>query len=267
MATSSALSTGGIIESASAFFGSDSSSSARTANEPRQRANLGGARQERAMARRLEQLQAALGESEATTGAVADIKKHPATNNEKKSSGTTSFIVANLVSALLGASVMWLATSQTHPAPAPALPTPAASIVTTVIPEPALIAPAVPEITDKAKVDTLLEAWRSAWAHRDVDGYLNAYSQQFTPADGMSREAWVAARTKKLSAGAPIDIQIRELGIERLNDDQFKATFLQDYASGSYREMARTKILHIAREGSEWRITKEWLAENKLTTK
>ena len=77
----------------------------------------------------------------------------------------------------------------------------------------------------------------------------------------------MAARTSKLSAGAPIAIQIRELGIERINADQFKATFLQDYSSGSYREMARTKTLLITRENDEWKIIREWVAENPLTQK
>jgi hypothetical protein len=50
-------------------------------------------------------------------------------------------------------------------------------------------------------------------------------------------------------------------GSDRLLPTAF-VSFLQDYASGKYREMARTKVLLIVREHGEWKITKEWLAEN-----
>lgn len=222
------------------------------------------------MARRLEQLHAALGEPEASPAIAADIKKRPATIASEKPFGTGSLITTAMISALFGAGLMWL--SLPHgPTPGTRAPSvlslPAPPVAVPAIPETALPAPATTVISDKTRVGELLEAWRNAWAQRDIAAYLNAYSQQFTADDGSSRDTWVAARTKKLSAGAPIDIQVRELGIERLNADQFKATFLQDYASGSYREMARTKVLLISRENGEWKITKEWMAENKPTTK
>ena len=222
------------------------------------------------MARRLEQLHTALGEPEASPAIAADIKKRPAAIASEKPFGTGSLITTAMISALFGAGLMWL--SLPHgPTPgtrAPAvLSLPAPPVAAPAIPEAALPASATTVISDKARVGELLEAWRNAWAQRDIAAYLNAYSQQFTAVDGSPRDTWVAARTKKLSAGAPIDIQVRELGIERLNADQFKATFLQDYASGSYREMARTKVLLISRENGEWKITKEWMAENKPTTK
>ena len=222
------------------------------------------------MARRLEQLHTALGEPEASPAIAADIKKHPATIDSEKSFGTASLITTAVISALFGAGLMWLSQPDgaAHGTAVPSvLSLPARTVAAPAIPEVALPAPATTVIDDKTRVGELLEAWRNAWAQRDIAGYLNAYSPQFTADDGSSRDTWVAARTKKLSTSAPIDIQVRELGIERLNADQFKATFLQDYASGSYREMARTKVLLITRENGEWKITKEWMAENKPATK
>jgi ketosteroid isomerase-like protein len=269
VAISHPLPASGIIESATALFGNSESKSIRSMHNFRRQTNPDN-KQERAMARRLEQLHAALGEPEAAPAKTAGIQNHPAVIDSGKSFGTGSLIITAMISALFGAGLMWLSTPHgaTSATRAPALlsmPSPPAA--TPALREAALLAPAMPEISDKTRVGELLEAWRNAWAQRDIAGYLATYSQQFTPADGNSRDAWVAARSKKLSAGAPIDIQIRELGIERINADQFKATFLQDYAAGSYREMARTKTLLIARENDGWKITKEWMAENKLATR
>lgn len=270
MAISPPLPASSIIESATAFFGSSEPKSVRSTNTPRHQANPDNNKHERAMARRLEQLHAALGEPEAISAKATDIQNRPATIDSGKSFGTGSLVITAMISALFGAGLMWLNAPHgpTPATPAPALLSlPAPSASPPALPEATLLAPATTEISDKTRVGELLEAWRNAWAQRDIAGYLNTYSQQFTPADGNSRDAWVAARSKKLSAGAPIDIQVRELGIERLNADQFKATFLQDYASGSYREMARTKTLLITRESGEWKITKEWQAENMLATR
>jgi ketosteroid isomerase-like protein len=216
------------------------------------------------MARRLEQLHSALGESEVAT-AKAIVKDLPSTVDSVKTFPAGRLIMTAILSALFGAGIMWLGAPHPQPTAAPAPLTLAAPpTVAPTTSNPVLTAPATAEVSDKTQVGELLDTWRNAWAQRDIASYLDTYSQQFTPIDGSTRDAWVAARTKKLSAGAPIDIQIRELGIERLNADQFKVTFLQDYASGNYREMARTKVLLIIRENGEWKIAKEWMTENKL---
>lgn len=222
------------------------------------------------MARRLEQLQAALGEQETPPAKATGISPQPTSVNSRVTSGTARLIITAIMSALFGAGMMWLSTSGTSAPTTPAASLHSATAAPVVAPLPAEAKPLAPlttEISDKAHVGDLLENWRKSWMLRDVSGYLNAYSQNFAPADGNSHDAWVAARTSKLSAGAPIDIQIRELGVERINADQFKATFLQDYASGSYREMARTKTLIVARENGTWKITKEWITDNKPITR
>lgn len=264
VATLSTHSTGGIIESAASFFGSGAPTPSRATYSSEYSATPESNKQERAMARRLEQLHTALGDSAVAPSTAATAQNLSPAPESVKSFGTVSLIITAIVSALSGAGTMWLCAPQAPTDLPPALQTMAGvPVIAPALREPAFVAPSTTEPSDKTKISQLLDTWRNAWAHRDIAGYLNAYSQQFTPADGNTRNTWVAARTKKLSAGAPIEIQIREFGIERINDDQFKATFLQDYASGSYQEMARAKTLIIARENGEWKITKEWMAETK----
>lgn len=270
MATLSTIPSGGIIESATAFFGSSAPRPSRATNSARHQENRAEDKQKHAMARRLDQLHTALGASTVAPAKAVTADALPSAPEPVKLFGTGSLIVTAMLSALVGAGLMWLGTPQAETRTTPAhLPVVAAApkAATAVRSEPLHAAPATAVISDKTKIGELLNTWRNAWAQRDIAGYLNAYSKEFTPTDGSTRDAWAAARTKKLSPGAPIDIQIRELGIERLNADQFKATFLQDYASGSYQEMARTKVLLIVRENGEWKITKEWLAEKKPAMK
>lgn len=252
VAISSPLHADSMTGAASGFFGNSSSTAPRRQSAPEQ------GKQECAMARRLEQLHTALGETDGVPDSSKNIPRPAAAIQSTNTVGTGSLVTTGLLAALLGASLTWLAL-QTPPLPAE--PTAYLQAAARPIPVPAS-APTAAKISDKAKIGNLLENWRKAWTQRDIAGYLNSYSQRFVPTDGQPRATWAAARTQKLAPGAPIDIQIRELGIERLNADQFKATFLQDYASGSYRETARTKTLLVARENGEWKITREWMTEN-----
>ena len=256
MTTSSVFPASGIIEAASSQLGS---SHTRFAQKPGTgHANRADDRHERAMARRLQQLQAALGNNE-NIAPMPETAQPVAASRSRNAVGTGALALSCALSALLGAGAMWLSTDSDLGAKATAPITVAAAVSSTApqAPQMAPAVPAEPEVSDTTRINDLLEAWRNAWSQRDIAGYLNAYSQQFSPADGSSRDAWVAARTKKLAAGAPIDIQIKRLSIKRIDADQFKASFLQDYASGSYRETARTKTLLMVREGNAWKIRQE----------
>ena len=114
----------------------------------------------------------------------------------------------------------------------------------------------VPDESDSAR--DLIEHWRQAWVARDVSAYLGFYSPNFLPPRGQSLADWKAARRKALSRPAGIEIKITALRIERLTDDQVKVVFLQDYSSGSYREVAQPKTLLLVRSGSQWQIAGEW---------
>lgn len=254
MSVSSALPTASIIESASNRFAS---------NRANISADLDSARHRRAMARRLEQLNAALGETQPPAPAFcAEVVQQPSAiaTQPGKTTDVGALFVTGLLSALLGAGFMWLALQpETHIPFAPAPMTATASHAPDIQPP----MPVAKQISDQAEVEALLENWRNAWMQRDIVGYLKAYSTQFTPADGNSRTAWVAGRTKKLAAGAPIDVQVRKLAVEQLDTDRYQATFLQDYASGAYREMGRAKTLLLVRENGQWRISGEWMADQK----
>lgn len=245
MENSSVLDSGRIIDSASMLLGS----------QPQAPGSAEATRRNQAMARRLEQLQAAMGQDDTPLEPAPGASPPTPPAASRRGFNATPLVMAAIVLALAGTALMSL-TAQPEPmpnSPAATRPIPATVAVAAAPP----IA-GQPEISNEKQVSETLESWRSAWARRDVAAYLNAYSRDFSPADGSSRDSWVLARTKKLSAAASIDIRIDDLAIERVDERRFKASFRQDYASGSYRETARAKTLLFAREADGWKIIKEW---------
>ena len=116
---------------------------------------------------------------------------------------------------------------------------------------------AAPLAASVAEAQALVERWRQAWSGRDVQAYLACYSPDFVPADGQARPNWEAARRKMLARRADIRVAVNALRLEHLDTDQMKASFLQDYTAGSYREQARAKTLRLVRLGADWLIAGE----------
>lgn len=193
-----------------------------------------------------------------------------------------------IVSALFGATLMWLAIGNkpralslpdatTVRAPAPVgvttpsaadAPTPAASptmpagsppapAVSTAAAQ-AATAPPAPSLSLEQEIATMLEAWRNAWANRDPEAYLSFYSPDFAPADGQKRSTWAESRRKNLTSRPSIDVAIHDLEIERMGEGLAKARFHQDYAAGKIRETGQPKTLLLVREQGDWLIAGEW---------
>ena len=176
----------------------------------------------------------------------------------------STVLLSGVFSALGTAGLMWLANGAQQRGGA-AVPAPQAAVAPAVLAldaKPTLAAVGAPEPApvddDESQARAVLERWRQAWASRDVEAYLACYSRDFLPADGQTRSAWAATRRNKLSSRSDISLQVHDVRVERVDGDHLKVVFLQDYASGTYRESARPKTLLLARTGADWRIAGEW---------
>lgn len=239
----------------------------------KERKSLGRRDYDLALAQRLEQLQTAMGESPSTVPPMTHAAGAPLAAIPPRPPQSITLVATALISALAGAGAMWLAIGSPPPAESAqtqivsAAPVPVAAALAPVTPvaqaAPAASAepappppPAVNSDEDQAR--QLLDAWRQAWSSRDSDAYLSFYSPDFTPADGQKRADWAAARRKNLASRPDISVNAREVNIERIDDQQLKLAFLQDYAAGSYRETAQPKSLLLVRQGGKWLIAGEW---------
>lgn len=129
------------------------------------------------------------------------------------------------------------------PGPAPAAP-------------PTASAPASAPANDPAaEVAALVETWRSAWAARDVTGYLDTYAPDFRPADGSTHDTWAAQRRDRLRNARGLTVRVERLDI-RVDGDRATARFQQHYRAGSLDDKT-TKRLVLVRGAGGWKIREE----------
>jgi ketosteroid isomerase-like protein len=222
-----------------------------------ERLDLGRRDYDVALAKRLVELRTVIGENAAAVPPAPPPITAPEPALQGSGFRTGTLLATALLSAVVGAGAMWLAIGDN--------PQPAAPQVATASAPPSVAQVAIgraqaaaPPPADDDLVREAIENWRSAWAGRDVDAYLACYSADFTPANGQKRDAWVAARRKSISTRSHIAVNTTEPKLERLDAQRMKAQFLQDYASGSYRETAQAKTLLLVRNEAGWKIAGEW---------
>lgn len=112
-----------------------------------------------------------------------------------------------------------------------------------------------PSAIDEARLFT--ETWAQAWSARDFEHYIDAYSKNFTPEQGLTRGVWEQARRQKIEGRKSISVTIRDLKIDADGKERMRVHFLQDYAADNFHETGTPKLLILAREDGAWRIIGE----------
>ena len=90
-----------------------------------------------------------------------------------------------------------------------------------------------------------IEKWRAAWQAQNVAVYIAQYTDNFQPANGQSREAWMRDRRVKLMRPKTITVRIDNLQVQRQDRQRWKATFLQRYQSDTYQDVVTKELLLI----------------------
>ena len=100
-----------------------------------------------------------------------------------------------------------------------------------------------------------VHSWARAWAAKDMDAYLAAYSPQFEPPGGQARAAWEKDRTARITGKSSISVVLTDLKLT-VNGDKAKASFRQAYKADALAVSSR-KTLALEKVGTRWLITKE----------
>ncbi|MBA4254500.1 MAG: DUF4440 domain-containing protein [Polaromonas sp.] len=104
-------------------------------------------------------------------------------------------------------------------------------------------------------ITAAIQAWAKAWAAKDMDAYLAAYSAKFNPGGGKSRKSWEKERHDRIVTKNSITVSVSDISI-KVNDDRATASFRQAYRAGSLVSNSR-KTLEMAKENGRWLITRE----------
>ena len=125
---------------------------------------------------------------------------------------------------------------------------------------PALLVASKPVPSDDAdKKESLrlaIETWRSAWATRDVNAYLNCYQRDFRGTEP-ERKAWEAYRRKQIEgAVGRIDLHIQDMQIN-VRGEEAQVRFKQHYRADNFTDSGN-KELSLVRADGKWLIKKEF---------
>lgn len=152
------------------------------------------------------------------------------------------------------------------PVVAPPVAVAAAPVKPAVVPEPKASPAAKPEpkpaaepkaavAKEAAEVESAVNAWVTAWEKQDMQGYLDAYSEKFTPANGASLAKWKEDRRVRIVGKSGISISLQNIQVS-VKGDEATAKFRQKYVAGSLNTTTR-KTLSMRHERGAWRIVRE----------
>ncbi len=100
-----------------------------------------------------------------------------------------------------------------------------------------------------------LEAWRKAWANRDVEAYFSFYAADYA-GNADSPAAWQASRRRIIEQAGLIDISFGEATIEMDGKERATLTFPMNYRSKRFEDEG-VKQLQLVRDQGQWRIARE----------
>lgn len=111
---------------------------------------------------------------------------------------------------------------------------------------------------DSKQVQAAVQNWAKAWAAKDVETYLKAYSKDFVPAGKTVRSVWEAERRQRILSKTTIQVKIENLTIS-IKDKVAVAKFRQSYRAGALAVSSR-KRLELTKSGAQWLIVNESIA-------
>lgn len=108
---------------------------------------------------------------------------------------------------------------------------------------------------DTNKVRERLQNWALAWSNKDIKGYLDAFSDDYSPTNWQRRN-WINQRKQRITSPKYIKVTLSNMEIEVINDNIAIAHFVQDYQSDNYHDK-EIKLMVLRKIKQQWKITEE----------
>lgn len=109
--------------------------------------------------------------------------------------------------------------------------------------------------SDEAVVRDTLVAWAAAWSRKDTKAYFDLYAADFRRPGGLSRKAWEAERTQRLTKPGKESIEVDDIRVS-FADGKATARFRQVYRSATVKSSV-VKTFVFVRSGDRWLIQEE----------
>lgn len=105
-------------------------------------------------------------------------------------------------------------------------------------------------------VRAALQDWARAWSTQNLEGYFDAYSDDFDPAGERSVTEWTRLRNNRLTAPETIEVKLSDIDVILTSPDSAVVRFDQRYRSNLYQDRERKTVTMV--HGAEgWVITSE----------
>ncbi len=112
------------------------------------------------------------------------------------------------------------------------------------------------QVAEADEIVKAVHAWASAWAKKDVAGYLAYYAKDFKTPKGEARGDWEQARKQRISAPKKIEVGIESPKVSISGDNAASVSFRQIYRSDVTRTSG-TKTLVMVKTNGKWLIREE----------
>ena len=107
----------------------------------------------------------------------------------------------------------------------------------------------------ESRLKNLVLDWAKAWSQKNVEGYIDFYSTDFT--QGLSSHpAWIEHRQKRINRAQDLIIDINDIQIRAITENRAIIEFKQLYQSRTFSDHV-VKQLRLSLIDSEWKITDE----------
>jgi adhesin transport system outer membrane protein len=113
-----------------------------------------------------------------------------------------------------------------------------------------------------AELPKAVETWLDAWNRKDVTRYLESYSANFVPPQGMNRAQWETQRKARISKQGDIQITIGKVVPVKCDAQAAEVSFPQEYGSANYKDKVE-KTLAMENVKGIWKITSETVTKGR----
>ena len=140
----------------------------------------------------------------------------------------------------------------------PATPAPITTLTNTASTSPAK----EPATRACATLPQVVTDWLQAWNSKDLTKYLASYSNNFVPANGMSRKKWESMRKNRVTKQSDMSITTSAITPVSCDANTAEVTFAQQYGSKDYQDQVQ-KTLSLENIEGIWKITKETVTQGR----